>query len=285
MKRINVPAKDGALISAVTIDLDDSLKKAVVIICHGFGEHSGAYIEVGEELQKGGFASIIPDLRGHGTPPEGAKKWHGQVPNYQCFIDDIVSLTKTAKQIAPEKPIVLYGHSMGANIIINTLLKLPPEETTVYSCAILETPWLELYRPPGSLEMKLVKVLNIIAPRYRFMRKLNHEILSSDPERAGGYLIDPLYHGYISMRMGTGLIDGGKYAIENAPCFPIPAFLAYADTDRVISNKAIKEFAEKAGDIVTIKEYDSMHAIHNDKSRELFFNDVVAFIDSHIIST
>jgi alpha-beta hydrolase superfamily lysophospholipase len=282
IQKINVTAKDGAVIPAVTVGIENSQKKAVVIICHGFGEHSGSYIEFAEDLQKAGYASIIPDQRGHGTPPEGAKNWYGQIPNYQCFVDDVISLSEVVRKMAPETPIVLYGHSMGGNIVINTVLNLPAQEASLFNCAVLEAPWFALYKPPTALEVFMAKILTPIAPSFRFERKLNSALLSSDTERAESYVKDPLYHGFISMRMVTGILGGCDYAMENAARLPIPVYLAYADNELVVSNEAILQFAEKAGEIVTKKEYDSNHAIHNDRIREQYISDMIAFFDSHV---
>jgi alpha-beta hydrolase superfamily lysophospholipase len=282
MQTLKVTAKDGSVISATTVCIDDDSRKAVVIICHGFGEHSGSYTELAGVFQKAGYASITPNLRGHGEPPEGAKKWHGIIPGYQCFIDDLVSLTDAIRKTTPNIPIILYGHSMGGNIVINTLLRLPPEQASAYACAVLEAPWLELYDPLGSLETRAIKILSRVIPNFRIKRKMVHENLSSDTDRADGYTKDPLYHGYISMRMISGILDSCAYAMENAARLPISAYIAYADNERVVCNKEIREFAKKAGDIATVKEYKSNHAIHNDLSREEYFRDVIAYIDSSI---
>jgi len=284
MMTIDVTAKDGAVIHAITLGMDDSKKKAVVIISHGFGEHSGSYIELAEKLYSGGYASIIPDQRGHGEPPEGVKKWHGIIPDYQCFIDDITTLKDYARETAPETPIAVYGHSMGGNIAINTLLQSSLDQTSPYFCAVLESPWLGLYKPLGFLMTNIVKILSRILPDTRQHRKLNHSDLSGDKERSEGYAKDPLYHGYISMRMASGIFGGCDYAMDNSARFPIPAYLAYADNDVVICNKSILAFAEKGGERITVKEYRSKHAIHNDEKREQFFADVITFMDSSLPS-
>jgi len=279
---IKVAAKDGAEIPVITFNIEDSSKKGIVIVCHGFGEHSGAYIEHAERLWQGGYASVILDQRGHGKPPEGVKKWHGLIPDYQCFIDDIVSVTETVKNLAPDTPIAIYGHSMGGNIVVNTLLRIPPEQAKTYFCAILESPWLELHEPLSPFMEGLLRLLNRLAPNFLHYRKLKHDDLSGDIEKKQGYSKDPYYHGFISMRMITGVMDGCAYALENADKLPVKTFLAYADKEVVVCTKAILDFADKAGDMVTVKEYSSHHAIYNDVSRELYCKDIVAFLDSNV---
>ena len=282
IEHIKIEAKDGSVIPAVTYNLNDSSKKAVVIISHGFGEHSGAYLEHAERLWQGGYASIILDQRGHGKPPEGSKNWHGVIPDYQCFIDDIVSTTELLKEITPDTPIALYGHSMGGNIVLNTLLKLPQEQAKTYFCAMVESPWLELNTPIKPGRRFVIRILNRIAPNFRNHEKLKHDQLSGDTEKKQGYAKDPYYHGYISMRMISGIMDACSYALENASKLPVKTYIAYADKEMIVSNKATLEFAAKAGDMIIVKEYDSHHAIYNDIQRELYCRDLIAFMDSNL---
>jgi alpha-beta hydrolase superfamily lysophospholipase len=237
-------------------------------------------------MRKAGYASIIPDQRGHGEPPEGVKNWHGLIPDYQCFVDDIISLTQYVLEKAPGTPVVLYGHSMGGNIVLNTLLQSSDRQASqakqalLYSCAVIESPWLGLYNPPNKIKLGLMKFLSRVLPNLRQEQKLNHGDLSGDTERSGGYSKDPLYHGFISMRMVAGILGGCDFAMSNAARLSVPTYIAYASDELVVCNKTIRKFAKKAADVVTLKEYDSKHAIHNDKNRELFFNDMIAYMDS-----
>jgi len=279
---IKVTAKDGAEIPVITYNIEENDKKGIVIVCHGFGEHAGAYLEHAGRLWQGNYASVILDQRGHGKPPEGAKRWHGVIPSYQCFIDDIVSVTEAVRKMAPDTPIAIYGHSMGGNIVINTLLRLPPEQASGYFCAVFESPWLDLYDPPNAFTLGLIRFLNRIAPNFRHYRKLKHDDLSGDAEKKKGYSRDPYYHGFLSMRMLTGIMDGCTYAMENASRLPVKSFMAYADDELVVDKKAIFEFTERAGNMVTIKEYSSKHAIYNDVNREQYCRDFVSFLDSNL---
>jgi len=284
MKTINykkINAKDGAEIPIITFNTEDESKKGIIIVSHGFGEHSESYLEFAEFMWKGNYASVIIDQRGHGKPPEGSKNWHGQIPDYQCFVDDIISVTEEIKKTMPNTPIALYGHSMGGNIIINTLLKIPQEKAKEYFCAILESPWLELTPPMKPATRKLVGLLSKIMPKFRIHQKLKHEDISSDSEKNQYYIKDPYYHGFISARMIDGIIKGCDFALENASKMPIITYLAYAENEKIVSNKEMLEFAEKAGDIVTVKSYASNHAIHNDVQQVPYCEDLIAFLDSN----
>ncbi|MCL2486520.1 MAG: lysophospholipase [Oscillospiraceae bacterium] len=280
--KISIRAKDGADITAVTRDLGEAIK-GVVIISHGFGEHSGSYNELMENLAGGGYGSVILDQRGHGQLSENPKKRNkllGIVPKYKCFLDDIDSVSDYVKQEAPGKPIALYGHSMGGNIVANYLLRLKTAKDDV-SCAVLESPWFGLYKDVSPLVSGMAKVLGGISSKIAIINKLSYDDITGDKARATEIENDPLYHNRISMRLFSGIRKACKYAVKKASKLTVPTFLAYAGSDRIVSNKAIREFFGRSGPNVKIKEYDSCHAIHNDLQKGVFHQDMIDFLDRH----
>ena len=277
MRKMVVTAKDGAGIPVYVFDAGDSAK-GTVVVSHGFGEHGMMYSELAEVLVEAGYACTLFDQRGHGEPPDNNQKWFGIIPGYGCFLDDIVSVSEAASQIAPGSPVALYGHSMGGNIVINALLR----DASGYACAVLEAPWLGLYKAPSPLIAGIAKLAGSISPNLATSNALKPEVLTDDEARLGAYTDDPLYHGSISFRMYNGISKGCANAIANAARLPIPALLAYAKDDKVLCNTATMRFADGAGDMVTVKEYGSRHAIHNNLVRDDFFRDVVAFLDEHM---
>jgi alpha-beta hydrolase superfamily lysophospholipase len=280
MQNINIKAKDGAVINAVACDIEKPNIKGVVIISHGFGEHSNSYGELAGRLGQADYASVCLDQRGHGKPPDGRKHWQGVIPGYQSFLDDIVSVTDKVGQMAPNVPIALYGHSMGGNIVVNTMLR----HDFKYACAVLESPWFGLSNDPGPFIACLAKIIGAITPNATIVSKLKTSDISGDMASAEGYTKDPLYHNRISLRMFSGLKGGCAYVMKNAARLSAPTFLAYAMNERIVCNKAILNFAADAGDIVTVKEYESCHAIHNDVKRDEYFHDMIAFLDAHCSS-
>jgi alpha-beta hydrolase superfamily lysophospholipase len=83
--------------------------------------------------------------------------------------------------------------------------------------------------------------------------------------------------------MLTGILKGCGFALKYAPKMSVPLFVAFAEHERIVSNAAIMQFAASAaaGTAVTLRGYDSRHAIHNDTRREIFFKDLIAFFDAN----
>lgn len=103
----------------------ESEPRAVVCLAHGYGEHSGRYAHVAAQMNEAGYAFLAFDLRGHG-------KSHGQrghTPSYEHLLNDLALLfAEGARRFpAPRKPLFIYGHSMGGNLVLNYALRRQPE--------------------------------------------------------------------------------------------------------------------------------------------------------------
>ena len=279
--KLNVLAGDGEKIT-VLFNTEDSLPiKCVVIIIHGFGEHAGSYTELIERLAQSGCASAIFNLRGHGMPPptDGEKDKRGIIPSYKRFLDDIDDVTAAVKQRMPSIPVALYGHSMGGNIAANYLIR---RGQSAFFCAVLEAPWLGLYKEVNPAVTWLAKLIGRFSPNIAIFNKLPPDEVTGDAQKAEAMKNDPLYHNRISLRLFASIVDGCKYALANTAKLTLPTLVAYAGRDRIVSNKAIGQFIAAAGENVTKKEYDSCHAIHNDMQRETYFQDVINFLEANI---
>ena len=282
---INITSSDGLSIPvrfySAWEDAGIERVKGVVIVVHGFGEHSGSYRELIERLTNAGYACVIYNQRGHGENvfPDhtGRRDMRGIIPGYQSFLDDISAVMALINQKLPKSPVALYGHSMGGNIALNYLLRNGQSE---FSCAILESPWLGLYIEINPFVAAVASILGKISPNIAIMNKLSYDDITGDKIKSGDFKTDPLYHNRISLRMFSGINDGCKYAIENAPSLTIPTFFAYAANDKIVSNVAIHRFLASCGKNVTVKKYQTNHAIHNDVQREELYKDIVAFLDA-----
>jgi len=85
-KEMIITASDGTKIPAVIYNYTgEKSVKGIVVIIHGFGEHTGGYRELAEYLGRNDYASVIFDQRGHGSlsdyPAEKRKKYYGVIPS------------------------------------------------------------------------------------------------------------------------------------------------------------------------------------------------------------
>ena len=282
MEQVTVKAKDGVDIAVAICGLTEENPKAVIIVCHGFGEHAGMYEDFAGRMRQEGYASVILTQRGHGLlseNPKERKKLQGIIPGYQSFLDDVEAVTAFVKQKFLKMPLVLYGHSMGGNIAANYLLRRNQSD---FACAVFEAPWLGLHDEVSALTAMTARLLGGISPNIAIVKPLALGDITGDAAKADAIKSDPLFHNRISLRMFAGIKNGCAYALNNAFRLSIPAFLANAKNEAIVSNKAIAEFAGKCAGTVTSREYESCHAIHSDVKREDYYRDLAEFLDSHL---
>src|SRR5690348_11067943 len=85
---------------------------AVVVIAHGYGEHSGRYGRVGPELARRGYAVYMLDHRGHGQ--SSGERW--LVRSFQEYVADLDRFMGRVREREPGRPLFLLGHSMGGTL-------------------------------------------------------------------------------------------------------------------------------------------------------------------------
>ncbi len=89
--------------------------RGVIQIAHGMGEHIGRYTELIGILISAGLAVYGNDHRGHGrTAPAAQHFGDFSEGGFDSLVEDMVRLSRIAKEEIPHKPFILLGHSMGS---------------------------------------------------------------------------------------------------------------------------------------------------------------------------
>lgn len=89
--------------------------RGVVQIAHGMGEHIGRYLETIEVLNSAGVTVYGNDHRGHGrTAPDLTHLGDFGDGGFDLLVQDMIQLSRIAKEEIPNRPFILFGHSMGS---------------------------------------------------------------------------------------------------------------------------------------------------------------------------
>jgi alpha-beta hydrolase superfamily lysophospholipase len=89
--------------------------RGVVQIAHGMGEHIGRYVATIEVLASAGLTVYGNDHRGHGrTAPSAGHLGDFGEGGFDLLVEDMVRLSRIAKEENPDPPFILLGHSMGS---------------------------------------------------------------------------------------------------------------------------------------------------------------------------
>ncbi|MDA0194878.1 MAG: lysophospholipase [Bacteroidetes bacterium] len=254
-------------------DVDPSI---VICLIHGLYEHSGRYEAFSKFFTEFGIGVYSFDLRGHGLSP--GKRGH--IKNYSDYIDDVESLLKLARTEHNDSAIVLYGHSLGGNIVANYILKNNMSELTA---AVLSSPWLQLVFEPPKSKLKLARIMNRIYPGYAEKGMINPEDISKDEDIVNAYRSDALNQWNISARLFLNALEKGKWAEENAYKLKIPTLVICGADDNIVLAEASRSFAEKSRGKAVHKQYPGVrHEPHNDIERKEILNDVLNWIQKQV---
>ena len=244
-----------------------------ICLIHGLGEHSGRYAEIAARYTEAGYAMLAFDLRGHGRS-SGPR---GHYPSFDAVLDDIGLLLHHARQMWPNNPRALYGHSLGGNLALNYVLRRGADGL---SGVIATSPGLRPGFAVPAWKTALGQVLYTLWPTFSMPNGLDRAGLSRRPEVIQAYNTDPLVHDHISARFGLDFLRAGEWAIARAENFPLPLLLMAGSADRLVSTAAIAEFAEKAGPRCVFKRWDGLyHETHNEPEREQVIQFALAWLN------
>lgn len=249
--------------------------KAVICFIHGHGEHVNRYNHVGQAFVQAGYALQAYDLRGHGQ--SGGPR--GYTPSYEALLDDISDFLADARKRYPGLPLFLYGHSMGGNQVANYVLRYPDG----LQGAIVTSPWLKLVSKPGGLKLFLVNVMSVVFPSYTEASGLEQAAISRDAEEVRVYASDPLVHDRVSARLFAVMEANAQGMLEKADSLKIPMLLIHGSADRLSRADGSKEFAGKAGSLVTLQIWEGLyHEPHNEPEKAEVIRAMTGWIGEHL---
>ncbi len=245
--------------------------KAIICMVHGHGEHIGRYEHLAAALNDADYTFIGFDHRGHGQS-DGTR---GHIPSYETLLDDIEIFLAEIEEDYPDVPRILYGHSMGGNLVLNYALRRTPDIKGIISTS----PWLKLAFEPPAIQVFMGKMMDKIYPAFMQSSGLETSSLSRDPNVVRAYEEDPLVHDKISARLFVGMYESGLWALEHAAEISLPLLLMHGSEDKITSAEASREFAEKAGENVTLKIWDGLyHETHNEPEQAEVFSKIINWL-------
>lgn len=255
--------------------IPDTEPKAVVAIVHGLGEHLGRYEHVAKFFVDNNFSVIAYDRTGHGKS-EGKRGHNAKFHNYLVEIEDLIN---EANKLHMGKPVFIYGHSMGACLTANYLLKINQEVTG----AVLSGGPFKLAFEPPAIKLFAGKLLRKIAPSVTLPSELDVTQLSYDQAVITAYNNDPLVHDKISGETAIGMFEASDYALQHANAIKIPLLIMHGKDDGICSVEGSQQIANLTKGNSTLKIWDKMkHEIHNEKEQKKVLQTAVDWMNKLI---
>lgn len=216
--------------------LPDTIR-AVCIIAHGLGEHSGRYEHVAHALVEHDLACFALDHRGHGQ--SGGKRGH--ILSFEEFENDLETFRRQVEGRFPDMPVFLIGHSMGGLIAASyAITKGQGLAGLVLSSAALR---VDVDEP--AIKLALGKLFSKILPGVTMSNGLDPDYISHEPDVVEKYKNDPLVHDRVSARWFTEFQKAIEKVHELAHEICVPALIMQSGDDKMVNPSGAREFYDR----------------------------------------
>lgn len=263
---IPVPGSSGL---QATLHAPDA-PRALLLLVHGFGEHSGRYGRMIDFLTDRGIAVVSYDLRGHGSAPgpRARVRVERHVRDNLAVRDAVLEWCRSPQADGYESlPRLIMGHSMGGLIAAESALRRPWDLKGL----VMSSPGLVVGEGTPAPVKAVAGVLARLLP-WLPVSKLDANEISRVPEYVEDYENDPLVYrkGVPAAAAGTLLVDGDRM-LERCRALRTPTLVVNGSADSITSPKGARRFAEAAGTDhdprveVTYREFEGgRHELFND---------------------
>lgn len=237
--------------------------EAVVAFVHGHGDHCRRYDDWFSLLTAGNISVITFDYRGHGRS-QGKR---GVIRRFSDLLMDVSLLHEKAKALFPGIPVVLYGHSLGATIVLSYILRSASKP----ELAIATSPWLLLNNHPAKFASTLIKFANIVAPFLTMETGLHAADFSSLDGYSEKRERDEYIHNRISSRFFLEVEKEVKWILSHFSEVETPVLLMQGREDLIMDGTITKKLYDRLPGQINYREWEyAGHQLHNcDRSSEV----------------
>ncbi len=250
--------------------------KAILLVVHGFAEHSGRYMNVVNYFVPKGYAVYGLDHRGHGRS-EGLR---GYVERFSYYLDDLKTFFDIVRGEHGNAKVFIVGHSMGGAIATAYAIEHQDE----FDGLILAGSGLKLVNGSLRVLIPVVRLLSLLLPKMG-ITIIDASTISQDQAVVEAYVNDPLvYWGKVRARLGSELAMVMQQLPHQMPKIALPILIMHGTSDRLVSPEGSRAlYAKVSSKDKTLKLYDGFyHEIFNEPGREQVFKDTERWLVAHL---
>lgn len=258
---------------------DAATPRAVVVVCHGLGEHSGRYEELARDFARAGLSTYALDHRGHGRS-DGRR---GHVRRFAHYVHDLEKFRRrVVGAVGSTLPLVFLGHSLGGLILIRYLQEYPGVGARG---AVLSAPLLGFAVEVPRWKDGLARLLLYVSPALPMSTGLDPKHLSHDPQVVAAYERDPLVHDRITPRLYSEIQSAITVSGRKAGQLRLPVLLLVPSEDKLARADLMQRIAAEVGEptLMQVKTYPGLfHEVLNETTRYSTVTDVLGWIERRI---
>jgi alpha-beta hydrolase superfamily lysophospholipase len=250
--------------------------KAALAVVHGYGEHSGRYLNLVNYFAPRGYALYAYDLRGHGQ----SAGQRGHIHRFNEYLSDTDTFLKLVREREPNRQVFLLGHSLGG-LIASAYAEEHPGELPGL---IMSSAFLQFKIKVPGWKAAVARVMSALNPTMTMPNDLPASWLSHDPAIVAAYDTDPLNHHVATARWFTEILAAQTRTLDRASELQIPVLALYAGDDLIGDPAGSALFFERVqlAD-KTQHRYDGYyHETFNEVEKEIVFRDLEAWLASRV---
>lgn len=249
----HVGARDGTALLVRHWPVTTGEPWASMLIVHGLAEHCGRYEHVGSQLAQAGIDTHAFDLRGFG----GSGGPRASIDRWSQLHDDVEERLVGVRSIAPARPLVLFGHSLGGLISLGYVLdgRARPD------LLVLSAPAIGAKIPLW--QRALVSTLRRVRPGLLLSNRLDVSTLSSDTAICDAYITDPFNQHRSTVRFAHAGFGEQRRVAAAVDRLAIPTLVVHGGDDGLVPPESSAPLEGRPG--VTRRVYPNVrHELHNE---------------------
>ncbi len=236
--------------------------RAILIIVHGFGEHTDRYDHVARHFCQHGISCYAIEHRGHGR--SAGPRWN--VGDFDHFVADLHKFIGMVKEKEGKNKYFMLGHSLGGEIALKYALVHPEDIDALF----VSGPVLGQQGMPLALLRDIVPSIATLAEETPDMatpgaEPIDTKYLSHDEDNTKAYADDPLVcHESMKVRLAS---EAGKNIIwlhDHAHELNVPCLFLQGSEDSLVDPDATVDFYNK------VKEEDKELIVYEGFYHEIF---------------
>lgn len=255
----------------------DGAARAWVGIVHGYGDHSGRYAWVIEQLAASGLGVMAFDYRGHGR----ADGRRADCLAWDDYLGDLAAFSAKLESAAQGLPVFLLAHSHGGLMATHFAAGRPPPSL---KGLVLSAPFYRLAFEPPALKLFGARLIRGLLPGLHLSNELKLEDLSRDADWQKRSAEDPLYLRVTTPRWFFACADAQARLAGKGASITLPLFVLAGTADRIASMPAARAFFDTVASAdKTWKDYpDFRHEVLCELEKERPMADIVTWISAHL---
>jgi alpha-beta hydrolase superfamily lysophospholipase len=247
-----------------------------LVFVHGIRSHGGWYRRSCAEFAAAGFDVFFLDRRGGGLN----SAHRGDTPNFRRLIDDVAEFVQSLRSERGFLPVFVCGISWGGKLAVGLTYRKPG----LVDGLVLLCPGLVPKVAPPIFRRARIAVARVFRPDRLFPVPLNEPDLFTASAEWQKF-IDTEPHG---LRLATARFLFSSFSLDiylrrAAKRVNVPTFLALAEHDRIIDNRATRGVVAKFPAEVTVTEYaGAHHTLEFEPVEHPWIRDVVRWIEARL---